>query len=150
MDGSAIARVAAAAQRNPDSATARSGFVTRALGAQPEIPAWIVWLYEHAGEQLARMEYQMHYPLDSAGHPGERTAEEWLIVQRAHFAERTARSVERARRFYSDQPGVVLAYTPELPDDEDFYNALDSGRIWDGHWYSRDPVEAWGLDSAAV
>ncbi|MFE7743547.1 hypothetical protein [Nocardia sp. NPDC057455] len=142
MDFAAVARVTAAARRDPESAARRAGFAVRALAAQPQVPGWIVWLYEHAGEQLARLEYQMHYPLDYGG-PGARTSEEWLITQRAYLAERSARAVERARRFHGDHPGVVYAHGPELPDDEDFYEALESGREWTGHWYSREPVEAW-------
>ncbi|WP_063050020.1 hypothetical protein [Nocardia arthritidis] len=142
IDFAAVARVVAAARRDPEIPTAREGFAVRALAAQPQVPGWIVWLYEHAGEQLARLEYQTHYPLDYGG-PGARTSEEWLITQRAYLAERSARAVERARRFHGDRPGVVYAHGPELPDDEDFYDALESGREWTGHWYSRDPVEAW-------
>lgn len=85
-----------------------------------------------------------HYPLDYGG-PDAYTSEEWLITQRAYLAERSARAAERARRFHRDRPGVVYAHGPELPDDEEFYDAFESGREWTGHWYSRDPVEAWGL-----
>ncbi|MBF6168845.1 hypothetical protein IU486_29495 [Streptomyces gardneri] len=144
LDSGSVAQVTAAAECDPESATARSGFAARALAAQPEVPGWIVWLYEHAGEQLARLEYQMHYPLDYGG-PDAYTSEEWLITQRAYLAERSARAAERARRFHRDRPGVVYAHGPELPDDEEFYDAFESGREWTGHWYSRDPVEAWGL-----
>jgi hypothetical protein len=140
--------VAAAMRRDPDSPTARSGFAARALAAQPLIPAWVAWLLERAGEQLARLEYQMHYPLDHTGHPDRRTNEEWLITQRAYQAECAARAVERARRFHGDQPDVVYAHAPQLPDDDEFYTALRSGREWTGHWYSRDPIEAWELSES--
>ncbi|MGK8523860.1 hypothetical protein ACRS6B_20985 [Nocardia asteroides] len=144
MDTVALAGASAGALDDPENVTARGGFAARALAAQPEVPGWIIWLYEYAGEQLARLEYQMHYPLDYGG-PDARTSEEWLITQRAYLAEHSARAVERARRFHRDRPGVVYAHGPELPDDEDFYDALECGREWTGHWYSRDPVEAWGL-----
>ncbi|MDE1672029.1 hypothetical protein, partial [Nocardia gipuzkoensis] len=52
--------------RGPGPAT---GFAQRVLAAQPLIPAWIAWLLEHAGEPLARLEYQMHYPLDHTATP---------------------------------------------------------------------------------
>ncbi|MBF6079579.1 hypothetical protein ACWEPH_32015 [Nocardia beijingensis] len=45
----------------------------------------------------------------------------------AYRAEYAARSVERARRFYRAQPGIVHAHTPGLPDDAEFYAALESG-----------------------
>ncbi|MBF6340721.1 hypothetical protein IU450_33230 [Nocardia abscessus] len=144
IDSAAVAGVTAAAHGDSESPIARGGFAARALAAQPEVPGWIVWVYEHAGEQVARLEYQMHYPLDYGG-PDGRTSEEWLITHRAYVAERSARAVERARRFHGDSPGIVYAHGPALPDDEEFYEALDSGREWTGHWYSRDAVEAWGL-----
>ncbi|WP_433677814.1 hypothetical protein [Nocardia sp. CA-119907] len=135
-----------AARRDPEG-PAVSGFAASALAAQPEVPAWIAWLFEHASEQLARAEYQMHYPLDHTRHPDRRSADEWLITQRAYHAECAARAVERARRFHSDRPGVIAAYAPELPDDSEFYAALAASREWSGHWYSRDPIEAWELSS---
>ncbi|WP_433567392.1 hypothetical protein ACQP1O_20670 [Nocardia sp. CA-151230] len=55
-------------------------------------------------------------------------------AKEAYQAEQAARCVERARRFHADRP-VLSADFPELPDDEDFYAACDSGREWDGHWY---------------
>ncbi|MFI9635109.1 hypothetical protein ACIHAX_20725 [Nocardia sp. NPDC051929] len=119
------------------------GFAQRALAAQPFIPAWIAWLLEHAGEPLARLEYQMHYPLDHTSDPDRRTDDEAVIIRRACHAELAARSVQRAHRFYRDQPGVLSAHFPALPDDIEFYTALEAGREWSGHWYSRDPIEAW-------
>ncbi|MFE9325406.1 hypothetical protein ACIHDR_28875 [Nocardia sp. NPDC052278] len=105
----------------------------------------IAWLFEHSSEALARMEYQMHYPLDRTGDPDHRTADEYLITQCAYHAGCSARAVERARGFHSDRPGVVAAYTPALPDDGQFHAALACGREWTGHWYSRDPVQAWEM-----
>ncbi|MFF3574849.1 hypothetical protein ACFYXQ_44595 [Nocardia jiangxiensis] len=98
VDSCAVAHVTTV-QDDPDGPAVRSGFAASALAAQPQVPAWIAWLFEHVGEQLARMEYRMHYPLDHTGHPDRRTADEWLITQRAYHAECSARSVERARRF---------------------------------------------------
>ncbi|MFG3620404.1 hypothetical protein [Nocardia sp. NPDC047654] len=144
-----IDSAASAVRCDPESPTAGSAFVARALAAQPELPAWIAWLHDRAGEQWARLEYQMHYPLDYGGSAGARMTEEWLIIQRAYRAEYAARSVERARRFYRAQPGIVHAHTPELPDDAEFYAALESGREWTGHWYSRDPLGAWGLSETS-
>ncbi|MGW4094901.1 hypothetical protein [Nocardia sp. NPDC004750] len=140
-----FARVTTAARQDPDAAAPDNGFAARALAAQPEVPGWIAWLFEHASEQLARIEYQMHYPLDHTGDPAGRGGGEWLITQRAYHAECSARSVERARRFHRDRPGVVQAHTPALPDDTQFYAALAAGQEWSGHWYSRDPVQAWGM-----
>ncbi|WP_431970201.1 hypothetical protein [Nocardia sp. bgisy134] len=148
IDSVAFASVLAAVQRDREVSATHSGFAARALAVQPEVPAWIAWLFEHAGEQLARMAHQMHYPLDHTGHPDRHTADEWLIIQRAYHAEFSARAVERARRFHSDRPGVVTAHAPELPDDSEFYAALASGREWTGHWYSRDPIEAWEISSS--
>ncbi|WP_040829470.1 hypothetical protein [Nocardia jiangxiensis] len=71
-----------------------------------------------------------------------------LPDRRAYHAECSARSVERACRFYSDQPGVVHAYTLGLPDDSEFYAALAASRECTGHWYSRDPIEAWELSGS--
>ena len=146
VDSVAVARVTTV-RDDPDNPISRSGFAARALAAQPQVPAWIAWLFEHVSEQLARMEYQMHYPLDHTGHPDRRTADDWLIIQRVYHAECSARSVERARRFYSDQPGVVHAHAPALPDDGGFYAALAASREWTGRWYSRDPIEAWELST---
>ncbi|MEU6191987.1 hypothetical protein [Nocardia sp. NPDC047038] len=54
----AIAAFTAVVQRGPDGSAEDGGFVGRALAAQPRVPAWIAWLFERAGEQLA----QVHYP----------------------------------------------------------------------------------------
>ncbi|MEV0033952.1 hypothetical protein [Nocardia sp. NPDC050793] len=150
MDSTVFAHVLAELRHDLEGRAGDSRFAARALAAQPEIPAWIAWLFEHAGEQLARMEYQMHYPLDHAGDPSGRAADDWLITQRAYHAECSARSVERARRFHSEQPGVVQAHAPALPDDGEFYAALAASREWTGHWYSRDPIEAWEPSSTSA
>ncbi|MDE1675146.1 hypothetical protein [Nocardia gipuzkoensis] len=135
---------AAVGRHDPKSPGAGGGgFAERVLAAQPLIPAWIAWLVEHAGQPLARLEYQMHYPLDRTSDPDRRTSEAGLIIRRAYHAEVAARSVQRAHRFYRDHPGVLYAHTPALPDDTEFYAALESGQEWSGHWYSRDPIQAW-------
>ncbi|MET8429866.1 hypothetical protein [Nocardia sp. NPDC004860] len=137
MDGAAVAWVREAAHRDPDSPTARSGFADRALAA-PAVPAWIHWLYDRSPE-TARLAYHLHYPLDDGY--DDRDYREARIIARAYRAESAARAVQRSRRYHG--PGPSFAYTPELPDDDDFYAAWDIKQEWTGHWYSRDPREAW-------
>ncbi|MFE3229136.1 hypothetical protein [Nocardia sp. NPDC059228] len=134
MGGASVTGVSEAARRDPEGSTTCSGFAERAL-ATPAVPAWIHWVHDRNPE-IARFYFQLHYPLDDGYGDEER------ILKRAHQAEQAARCVERARRFHTDRP-VLSAYFPELPDDEDFHAACDAGREWDGHWYSRDPLQAW-------
>ncbi|WP_159850606.1 hypothetical protein [Nocardia sp. CY41] len=142
MDSAALGRVTAAAQRDPGSPTAHSGFAARAAHAlYPVVPAWIQWLYER-NPTTARFVYQMCYPpIDEHGEiVGGWTAQQWWTADRMYWAEREARTVVRARRFHSG--GIVFAHSPDLDDDDAFFAARDSGRAWTGHWYSRDPVDA--------
>ncbi|MBP2190161.1 hypothetical protein [Nocardia goodfellowii] len=101
----------------------------------PRIPAWILWLYERS-PGTAQFCYQLHYPI------GVLPAEYWTR-DRAFRTESAARSVERARRFHAGR--VPFASTPDLPDDDAFYATWSAEADWTGHWYSRDPAEAWDL-----
>ncbi|MBF6138261.1 hypothetical protein IU501_35400 [Nocardia otitidiscaviarum] len=141
MDSAAADRVAKAARRNPDGATARSGFAARAGAAattEPEVPGWIMWLIEQdVSQELVRFIYQLHYPLANPG----MTVDHPLARERALFAEKSARNAERARR--QGRRCVISSGFPELEDDEEFYAVLDSHRQWTGHWYSRETPEQW-------
>lgn len=140
MDSAAAGRVMAAAQHNPDSATARSAFDQRAVASlYPAVPDWIQWLYDRNPE-TARFCYQLCYPpIDAQGQIiGGRTTDTWWTRDRMYWAERQARNVVRARRFH--EGSVAFAHTPELDDDDDFYAVWDAGQDWTGHWYSRDPA----------
>ncbi|MEV6097191.1 hypothetical protein [Nocardia sp. NPDC051981] len=134
VDRAAVAGVRETTRQQPGGLTPHNGFAERILST-PAVPAWIHWVYDRDPE-IARFYFQLHYPLDEG--PGD----EQRTLKRAYQAEQAARCVERARRFHSDRP-VVSAYFPALPDDEDFHAACDAGREWDGHWYSRDPLQAW-------
>lgn len=143
MDASAVERVTATARERPGSPTARTGFADRAAAAQPEVPAWIAWMLDTAGEATTRFIYQCHYPLDRGfttedGVWGSAGKDSW-IRNRALKAECAARGAFRAH--LRGETGIFTANIPELPDDDAFY-ALRDGEEWTGHWYPRDPIDA--------
>lgn len=141
IDGAALGRVSAAALSRPVSPTATSGFAARATAAAyPVIPAWIQWTYEHSSAETARFFYQLCYPPINADGEiiGWQTAEEFWTRDRILWAEKEARKAARARL----SGRGVIAHSPELPDDAEFFAASESGGDFDGHWYSRDPVGA--------
>lgn len=141
IDGAALGRVRAVARSRPASATATSGFADRATAAAyPVTPAWIQWTYEHSSAETARFFYQLCYPPINADGEiiGDRTAEEFWTRDRILWAEKGARNAARARL----SGRGVIAHSPELPDDAEFFAASESGGDFDGHWYSRDSVGA--------
>ncbi|WP_446225025.1 hypothetical protein ACTWPB_07900 [Nocardia sp. IBHARD005] len=140
MDGMAAGRVRDAARSYPDSASARTGFARRAVGAlYPVVPEWIMWLAE-SNQALAGWIYQPYYPpRDACGQmlPGW-AAETFWTQERMFRAENEARKVVRARRFHGRS--VAFAHAPALDDDEMFFAAVGTRTDFGGHWYSRDPA----------
>lgn len=105
------------------------------------VPAWIQWTYKHSNAETAQFFYQLCYPSINADGEiiGRLTAEEFWTRDRIFWAEKEARKAARAR--LRGGHGVI-AHSPDLPDDAEFFAASDSGRDFNGHWYSRDPVGA--------
>ncbi|WP_280471251.1 hypothetical protein [Nocardia cyriacigeorgica] len=105
------------------------------------MPAWIQWTYERSNAETARFFYQLCYPPINADGEiiGGWTAEEFWTRDRIFWAEKEARKAARARLGGGHR---VIAYSPELPDDAEFFAACESGNDFGGHWYSRDPVGA--------
>lgn len=143
IDGAALGRVAATARTRPDSATAVSGFASRAVAAlYPVVPAWVHWTGERSDGATAGMFYQLCYPPITAEGEiigGAAAAERFWTRDRIFWAEKHARCAARARLHGHG----VIAHSPELSDDAEFFAAAESGHgDFDGHWYSRDAIGA--------
>lgn len=143
IDDAALGRVTATARTKPDSATATSGFTARAVAASyPVVPAWIQWTFERSSGATAGLFYRLCYPpINAEGEiiGGAAAAERFWTRDRIFWAEKEARKAARAR--LRGGRGVI-AHSPGLPDDAEFFTAHETGGDFHGHWYSRDEVGA--------
>lgn len=103
----------------------------RSKGAARWPAGWIADLAARGGDTLAAWVARLHYDGSPADHQ-----------ERELKAECAARAVARAR--LQNAPGVVFSHAPPLPDDDQFYKAIDRGTParWSGRWYSREPARA--------